>query len=77
MANLRAGFRRGLAVCLTLGAAFGTLFSIALLASAFTGTSTPSNVLLVGFGFILLVLSALVFVLAIRQWTRENPSDDT
>lgn len=73
MANLRVAFRRGLAVCLAIGGAFGALFSIALLAAAITGDSGPSSVLLVGLGFILLVLSVLLFALAISQWTRTKP----
>ena len=70
MANFRVGFRRSLAIFLAIGAALGQLFSITLLVTAITGTSSPSSVLLVGFGFISLVLSVLVLVFAIRQWTR-------
>jgi hypothetical protein len=70
MANVRVGFRRVLAVFLTIGGALGQVFSIILLVTAISGTNTPSSVLMVGFGFISLVLSVLVFVFALRQWTR-------
>lgn len=73
MANFRIGFRRILAVVLAIGAALGQLISIILLVTAITGSNTPSSVLLVGFGFISLVLSVLVFVFAIRLWTRTKP----
>lgn len=70
MANFRISSRRILAVVLAIGAALGQLISIILLVTAITGSNTPSSVLLVGFGFISLVLSVLVFVFAIRLWTR-------
>jgi hypothetical protein len=73
MADFRVGFHRGLALFLAIGAAFGAVFSLALLVTAVTGNSTPSSVLLVGLGFILLILSVLGFVFAIRQWTRAKP----
>jgi CDP-diglyceride synthetase len=54
-----------------------TLFSLALLASAVTGSNTPSSVLLVGFGIILLILSVLILCLAIREWMRARFRADT
>jgi hypothetical protein len=75
MAYFRDRLRRCLSVCLTIGAAVGALFGSALLVTALTGSSTPSSILLGGFGFILLVLSVLVFVLAISQWKAARPGD--
>jgi hypothetical protein len=70
MADFRIAFRRGVAACLTIGGALTGVFSIALLATALTGGNTPSSVLLVGLGIILLILSALVLAFAVREWTR-------
>jgi hypothetical protein len=53
-------------------AALGGVFALALLATALRGTSTPSSILLGGLGFILLVISVLVLVFALRQWTPTN-----
>jgi hypothetical protein len=75
MAYFRGRLRRCLAVCLATGAAVGALFGLALLETAVTGSSTPSSILLGGFGFMLLVLSVLVLVFAIRQWTEAKPGD--
>jgi hypothetical protein len=69
MANFPDGLRRCFAVCLALGGGFGALFSLALLASAVTGSNTPSSVLLVGLGIIMLVLSALLVISAISLWS--------
>jgi len=69
MADFRGSFRRVLAVCLGIVAALGALYGVALLATAVAGNSSPSSTLLGGFGFILLVLSLLLLVFAIRQWT--------
>ena len=68
MADLRSGFRCALAVCLAIGAACGALFGLALLVTAATGRDTPSSFLLGGFGFILLIFSAFVFIRTIWQW---------
>jgi hypothetical protein len=73
MAYFRDPFHRGLAVCLLILAAFGGVFALALLATAAAGNSPPSSILLAGFGFILLVFSALVLVFAIRKWTPTKP----
>ena len=70
MADFRIAFRRCVASCLTIGGALTGVFSIALLASALTGDNTPSSVLLVGFGIVLLILSALAVAFAVREWTR-------
>ena len=59
MTNFRDSSRRGLAICLGIVAALGALYGIALLASADSGSMTPSSILLGGLGFILLVLSLL------------------
>lgn len=69
MANFPDGLRRCFAVCLALGGGFGALFSLALLASAVTGSNTPSSVLLVGLGIIILILSALLIISAISLWS--------
>jgi hypothetical protein len=76
MAYFRGKFRRGLAVCIAIGAAVGALFGFALLVTAVTGNSTPSSILLGGFGFILLILSVPVLVFAIREWTAAKPAQD-
>jgi hypothetical protein len=73
MADFRASLRRALAVCLAIGAALSGLYSLALLVTALKGTSSPSSILLGGFGFILLILSVALFVFAIRQWTPGKP----
>lgn len=73
MANFRGSSRRGLAVCLGIAATLGALYGIALLASAGSGSMTPSSILLGGLGFILLVLSLLLLVFAIRLWTPRKP----
>jgi hypothetical protein len=70
MSDLGVVFRRSVAICLTIGGALAAMFSLALLASAVTGSNTPGSVLLVGFGIILLILSLLILVFAIREWTR-------
>jgi uncharacterized membrane protein YidH (DUF202 family) len=77
MTNFRDSLRQGLLACLAIGAAIVALFSLALLATAVTGSSTPGSVLLVGFGFILLILSVLVLIFAITRWTRTKPGGDT
>jgi hypothetical protein len=76
MANLRGSSHRVLAVCLMIGAALGALYGLALLATAFAGSIGPSGILIGGFGFILLVLSLLLLVFAIRQWTPQKPGQD-
>jgi hypothetical protein len=76
MAYFRERFRRGLAVCLAIGAVFGALFGFALLVTAVTGNTTPSSILLGGFGFILLIVSVPVLVFAIREWTAAKPAQD-
>jgi hypothetical protein len=76
MSDLRAVFRGSVALCLTIGGALAALFSIALLISAVTRSNTPSSVLLVGFGIILLILSVLILIFAVREWTRLNARAD-
>jgi hypothetical protein len=73
MTRFSAGLRRTLSVFLAIAAVCGALFGLALLASALTGRDTPSSFLLGGFGFVLFISSALVFVYAIRQWTHAKP----
>lgn len=73
MANLSGSFRRALAIFVAIVAALGGLFGLELLATALSGTDTPSSILLGGFGFVLLVLSVLVFVFAMRQWKSAKP----
>ena len=77
MAYFRSSLHRGFAVCLAVGAAFGALFGLALLATAVTGNSAPSSILLGGFGFILLALSVLVLVFVIRQRTLTKHGPDS
>jgi hypothetical protein len=52
------------------------VFALALLGTAVTGNRTPSSILLGGFGFILLILSVMVLVFAIRHWKLANPDRD-
>lgn len=73
MANFHGSPRRGLAVCLGIVAALGVLYGFALLASAVSGTITPSSILLGGLGLILLILSLLLLVFAVRLWTPPKP----
>jgi hypothetical protein len=73
MATVRGSLRRSLAVCLAIGAVLGGLFGVALLSNAVTGNGTPSSILLGGFGFIMVVLSVLALVYAIRQWRQAKP----
>jgi len=77
MADFRSGLRRALAVCLAIGAALGALYGLALLATAVNGSNSPSSILLGGFGIILLILSVLLFVFALRQWTPGKPKQDS
>jgi hypothetical protein len=77
MANVRAGLRRALAICLVVGAAIGALSGLALLAAAVTGRDTPSSFLLGGFGFMLMVLAAAAVAAARRQWVRAKPGADS
>jgi hypothetical protein len=76
MDHFRGPLHRGLAVCLMIFAAFGGVFALALLGTAVTGNRTPSSILLGGFGFILLILSVMVLVFAIRHWKSANPGRD-
>jgi hypothetical protein len=73
MANFRESLRRSLAGCLAIGGALGALYGVALMATAVIGNSTPSSILLGGFGFMLLVLSLVLLVFAIRQWKTGPP----
>jgi len=77
MPDFQAIFRRGLTIFLAIGGAFGAIFSLTLLATAIAGSSTPSSVLLVGFGFILLILSVLALSFAIWKLTRIRPRRDS
>jgi ABC-type transport system involved in multi-copper enzyme maturation permease subunit len=76
MANFRGSFRRILAAFLAIGGALGALYSVALMATAVTGNSSPSSILLGGFGFMLLVLSLVVLVFAISRWKTGQPGQD-
>lgn len=73
MANFRGSFRRILAAFLAIGGALGALYGVALMATAVTGNSSPSSILLGGFGFMLLVLSLVLLVFAIKQWKTGQP----
>jgi hypothetical protein len=77
MAYFRRGIDRGLAVCLMIIAALGGEFALALLTTALSGNSTPSSILLGGLGFIFLVISVLVLVFALRQWTPTKPGRES
>jgi hypothetical protein len=77
MANFPDGLRRCFAVCLAIGAGFGALFSLALLVSAVNGSNTPSSVLIVGLGIILLIASLSLLIFAIAQWPRPKPHQDS
>jgi hypothetical protein len=77
MANVGAGLRQALAICLIVGAAIGALSGLALLAAAVTGRDTPSSFLLGGFGFMLLVLAATAVAAARRQWFRAKSGGDS
>jgi hypothetical protein len=76
MANFRGSFRRILAAFLAIGGALGALYSVALMATAVTGNSSPSSILLGGFGFMLLVLSLVVLVFAISRWKTGQSGQD-
>jgi hypothetical protein len=76
MANFRGSFRRILAAFLAIGGALGALYGVALMATAVTGNSSPSSILLGGFGFMLLVLSLVVLVFAISRWKTGQPGQD-
>jgi hypothetical protein len=73
MANFRGSFRRILAAFVAIGGALGALYGVALMATAVTGNSSPSSILLGGFGFMLLVLSLVLLVFAIKQWKTGQP----
>jgi hypothetical protein len=77
MANFRGSFRRILAAFLAIGGALGALYGVALMATAVTGNSSPSSILLGGFGFMLLVLSLVLLVFAIRQWKTGQPGQES
>jgi hypothetical protein len=76
MANFRGSFRRILAAFVAIGGALGALYGVALMATAVTGNSSPSSILLGGFGFMLLVLSLVVLVFAISRWKTGQPGQD-
>jgi hypothetical protein len=46
------------------------------MATAVTGNSSPSSILLGGFGFMLLVLSLVVLVFAISRWKTGQSGQD-
>lgn len=77
MANFRGSFRRILAAFVAIGGALGALYGVALMATAVTGNSSPSSILLGGFGFMLLVLSLVVLVFAIWQWKTGQPGQES
>jgi hypothetical protein len=77
MANFRGSLRRILAACLAIAGALGALYGVALMATAVTGVSSPSSILLGGFGFMLLVLSLVLLVFAIRQWRTGHPEQES
>jgi hypothetical protein len=73
MADLHGTSHRILAVCLGIVGVLGAFYGLALLATAVTGSASPSSILLGGFGFILVVLSLLLIGFAVRQWTPQKP----
>jgi hypothetical protein len=73
MTDFRGGLHRVLAVCRAIAGGMGVFYGLALLATALTGNSSPSSILLGGFGFILMILSALLLVFAIKQWKLTKP----
>jgi len=76
MSYIRGSLRRGVAICLTIGAALFALFGLALIATAISGSGTPSSILLGGSGFILLIFAVPILIYAIRQWTPPKPGQD-
>ncbi len=77
MANFCGSFRRIVAAFLAIGGALGALYGVALIATAVTGNSSPSSILLGGFGFMLLVLSLVLLVFAISQWKTGQPGQES
>lgn len=76
MASFRGSFRRFLAVWLGLVAVLGVLYGIALMVASVTGSSSPGSILLGGLGFILVILSLLLLIFAVKQWTLQTPGQD-
>jgi hypothetical protein len=77
LTDFRGSLHRVLAVCLAIAGGMGALYGLALLATALTGNSSPSSILLGGFGFILMILSVLLLVFAIEQWKSTKPGQDS
>ncbi len=76
MSYFRGNLRRGVAICLTIGAALFALFGLALIATAISGSGTPSSILLGGSGFILLIVAVPILIIGIRQWTPPKSGRD-
>jgi hypothetical protein len=73
MPDFRDSLHRLVAVCLAIAGALSALYGLALLATALTGNSSPSSILLGGFGFILMILSVPLLIFAIKKWTSTKP----
>ena len=72
MTYFGGNLRRGLTVCIAIGAALGALFALTLMAASLTGISFQSGILIGGCGFILLAISVPVFA-AIGSHTSVTP----
>lgn len=77
MADFRGNLHRVFAVCLAITGALGALYALSLVATAVTGNSSPSGILLGVFGFILLILSVLLLVFAVKEWKSGRPPRET
>lgn len=75
MTYFGGNLRRGLTVCIAIGAALGALFGLTLMAASLTGISFQSGILIGGCGFILLAISVPVFA-AIESHTSVTPNPD-
>jgi hypothetical protein len=62
----RRNLSRGPLVWILIGTVLGGLFGLLLFVSAVSGGNFASNILLGGFGLILLMLSAVAFVLVLE-----------
>jgi uncharacterized membrane protein len=76
MTLFRVNARRVVTIFLIVGAAIFGLYGVALLAAALRGSSTPSSVLFVGFGFTLLVVSVILLAFVLLNWMEEKSHHD-
>jgi hypothetical protein len=71
----RSRFFRGFLIILFQGAALFGCFAVSLLVEAATGHgSRGGNILILGLGLMLLVLSAVVLIVGIMYWRLSQPS---